>query len=307
MKKQGRILLIFSFFSLFSSCNLVLYNQKKQTKKLERNTIYEKTFGNGTDTLHYFEGGTGKTLLLIHGFGGDAQITWHESMLDLKDEYRIIVPDLLWFGKSHSTRKPNLAAQVKAITALLNNEGVNSYSVAGISYGGFVSLGLLYEHPNRIESICIIDSPGITYDTTLLDTLCKQEKVATVEDIFVVKNAAHVQRLFNLAFYKDKKIPEKLLKDIYSVYFSQHHFQLAQLLATLPEEQKKILNKPLPELKKATVIWGKHDDIFPVAEGRKLANYLNANFVIIPEAGHAPNVEQFETFQNVLREWLDTK
>lgn len=307
MKKQGLTVLLFSFVTLFSSCNLVLYNQKKLTKKLDRNAISEKTFGNGTDTLHYFEGGTGETLLLIHGFGGDAQITWHESMLDLKDEYRLIVPDLLWFGQSHSTRVPNLLAQVTAITALLNEEGVNSFSVAGISYGGFVSLGLLYAHPNRVESICIIDSPGITYDATLLDTLCKQENVAAVEDIFVVKNPAQAQRLFNLAFYKDKKVPKKLLNDIYSVYFSQHHTQLAQLLVTLPEEQKEYLSKPLPKLKKATVIWGKHDDVFPVSEGRKLADYLNANFVIIPEAGHAPNVEQFDTFQKVLREWLGAK
>lgn len=308
MTKRVSILIFGSIltglFLLANACNLPLQNQKRLTQKLSRNGISEKIYTNATDTIHYFEGGVGDTVLLIHGFGGDAQVTWFKTIQDLAKDHYIIAADLLWFGQSSSLRQPDLNAQVAALSQLLAEKKIERYHIAGISYGGFVSLGLFYNHPTQVKSICIVDSPGVTYDTNLLDTLCLQEGVRSVDEIFVVENPAQVQKLFNLALYKDHKIPKGTLENIYNLYFNQHHHELKKLLGTLILDKAYYMNLPRPQFPKSLVIWGEEDAVFPLSEGKKLAHFMDADFTVIPEAGHAVNIEQFATFQRVFRDFL---
>ena len=291
-------------FLFLNSCNLPLQHQKHLTRKFNRADISEKVFENGIDTIHYFEGGVGDTVLLIHGFGGDAQITWDKTILDLAKDFHVIAPDLLWFGESHSSRTPNLNAQVSALTALLDSRQISTYHLAGISYGGFVSLGLFYNQPERVESICIIDSPGITYDVRLLDTLCAAENVKSVDEIFVVKSPEQVLKLFNLGFYKDRKIPKSTLKKVYELYFNQHHAEQKELLSSLLGDQADFLNLKPIAFPKSLVIWGDKDDVFPLSEGKKLATFMGADFLEIPDAGHAANIEGYKLFEKFLRVFL---
>lgn len=296
--------MVLSLFLLANACNLPLQNQKRLTKKFSRNGVVEKTYTNVTDTIHYFEGGIGDTLVLIHGFGGDAQVTWFKTIQDLAKDYHIIAADLLWFGRSSSSRQPNLNAQVAALSQLLAEKKVNRYHIAGISYGGFVSLGLFYNNPAQVKSICIIDSPGVTYNLSLLDTLCLQEGVQSVDEIFVVENPAQVQKLFDLAFYKDRKIPKGVLENVYNLYFNLHHDELRTLLSTLVLDKAYFMDLSRPQFPKSLVIWGEEDAVFPLSEGRKLANFMDADFTVIPEAGHAVNIEQFASFQQIFRDFL---
>ena len=306
MEKALKHTLLFLFLGLLlPSCNLALHQQKKVNRQFEKQGIQEHFYCANGDTLHYYEGGTGKTVLLIHGFGGDAQTTWEETIKDLSKDYHVIAPDLLWFGQSNSTRSPNLAAQVAVISNLLNLKAVQSCSVVGISYGGFVTMGLFYAIPEKVDAMCIVDSPGITYDITLLDTLCKQENVTDVSDIFVVRSPNGVQKLFDLAFYKDRNIPKFILNDIYEAYFNQHHDKLIELLATLPNTQKEYLAQPKITFPKSLVIWGSNDAVFPKSEGKRLAEFMHADYQEIRNAGHGPNIEQHEIFEKVLRDFLN--
>lgn len=289
---------------IFSSCNLVEWNQKHLTKKYNRKGIVASTFQTDEHKVHYFEGGEGDTVLLIHGFGGDAQVTWNKTIQDLAKDHHVIAPDLLWFGKSQSSATPNLDAQVDAISRLLENRKVKKCSVIGISYGGFVTLGLVYKHRELFEKMVIVDSPGLTYDISLLDGLAKKQNEERFQDIFVTKTPEDVGELFHLAAYKGKKIPKGILKDAFELYFNQNHKEMDQLLTTLPAEQQKFQNADTSNLPKSVLIWGQYDEIFPPSEGKKFANYLGVEYKEVPNAGHAVNIENFKDFQRILREFL---
>ena len=104
--------------------------------------------------------------------------------------------------------------------------------------------------------------------------------------------------------YKDKNIPKGIKEDIYNLYFSQHHEKLQKLIETLPAEKEKLLAVKDISFPKSTVIWGEEDAVFPLSEGKKLAEFMGANLVQIPKAGHAPNIEQFKLFEKAFREFL---
>jgi pimeloyl-ACP methyl ester carboxylesterase len=290
---------------MFSSCNLAKWNQKHLTKKYKRKGIEERIFQNEEHTVHYFEGGQGETVLLIHGFGGDAQLTWNKSIQDLSKDYHVIAPDLLWFGQSVSNKEAELATQVDAMFDLLEDRKVKKCHVAGISYGGFVALGMVYQQKEMFEKMIIIDSPGITYDIKLLDDLAKKQNEERFQDIFVVKSPKDVKELFDLAEYKPPRIPKGVLNDFYDLYFDQHHPELDQLLTTLPAEQEKFKAAQMTDFPPSLVIWGQYDEVFPSAEGKKFANFLGADYLEVPNTGHAPNIEKFKIFQRYLREFLE--
>lgn len=290
-----------------SSCNLAVWNQNRMTKKMDRNEVHEAFYKNEEHAIHYFEGGAGETVLLIHGFGGDAQITWYKTMIDLSEDYHVIAPDLLWFGQSKSTAKPNLDAQVDAIMDLLKDRKVNKAAIAGISYGGFVTSGLVYKYPKFFTKVCMIDSPGVTYNVSLLDSLCAKQKVASVDEIFVVKNADQLKDLYDLAFLKKTHLPKGIMKDAYELYFDENHLELTALLHTLKKEQSKFLSATGFVFPPTTVFWGDNDVIFPISEGQKLAKFMNADFKLIEKSGHAPNIENYKDFQAKFRNFLETK
>ena len=297
-------LLIFILSISFLSCNVVQWNQNRLSKKFERKGIHEGYYETEDHHVHYWEGGEGDTVVLIHGFGADGQMTWNTSIQDLVKDHYVFVPDLLWFGESHSKKEANLTSQIDAMYALLDHKGISHFKLVGISYGGFVVLGMTYQRPESIEKLVIVDSPGMTYNIDLLDSLCVQEGVERVQDIFVVRDAPGVHKLLEVTSIKPKKVSDKILQSTYEVYFDQHHDELDALLETLPAEKDKF--GELPEnFPPSVVIWGRQDWVFPLGEGEKLAKYLGGEIKVVENAGHAINFDNFKSFEFYLREFLD--
>ncbi|NOQ75788.1 MAG: alpha/beta fold hydrolase [Crocinitomix sp.] len=288
----------------FFRFNLTKWSQKRGLKKFKRNGIFERVLDKNGNHIHYFEGGSGETVVLIHGFGGDAQVTWGKTILDLKKDFHVIALDLLWFGQSHSSSQPNLLSQIATLKLLLDEIGITEATLVGVSYGGFVSMAFSYHYPESVKKLVMVDSPGFTYNSALLNDICQAYKVQSIDEIFVPKNPAEVQRLFNLAFYKSRRIPKMILREIYNLYFAQHHKELTQLMTSLLTEQDTYLVNEFKNKPKSIVIWGEEDNVFPLAEGRVLSEYLNSSFVAMPQSGHAMNIESFQSFQKVLRTFL---
>lgn len=111
-------------------------------------------------SIHYEEFGSGKPVLCLHGFPQD-----HRTMIgcmepcfkDLKG-YRRIYIDLPGMGKS--TSKPwiknadiMLDILIKFIEKIIPEE---SFLLAGLSYGGYMTLGLLLQTNFNIDGVFLI-------------------------------------------------------------------------------------------------------------------------------------------------------
>jgi predicted alpha/beta-fold hydrolase len=90
--------------------------------------------------MYYEEYGTGKPLVLLHGFGGSAQ-NWHAFIAKLSERHRLIVVDLR--GHGHSTNPENKFTHREAasdVFLLLEKLGANRFSAMGVSSGGMTLL-----------------------------------------------------------------------------------------------------------------------------------------------------------------------
>jgi pimeloyl-ACP methyl ester carboxylesterase len=273
---------------------------------LRKNNILPYTYMDEDFTIHYHYGGQGPALLFIHGFALDGMMNWVDVVVPFSQHYTVIVPDLLWFGKSSSTRMPSLESQRKALEILLRDLNITQVNVVGQSYGGFVAVDLAMKNPGLIDKLVVANSPGTSFDENTLEPLLKKNSLSTISDLFVMKDGLDIKRLIHVASYKKPYFPEFLLKQLYKHFFSKHHEEWRILLDSLPEEKKRVENDSLEPLQKCNVLvlWGEHDELFIMSEGEKFARLIRANFAVIPGAGHAPQLDNMTEFIRVIRQFL---
>ncbi|MBP6432398.1 MAG: alpha/beta hydrolase [Ferruginibacter sp.] len=105
--------------------------------------------------------GTGKPLLLIHGFGEDGNI-WQNQIDYLKDKYQLIIPHLPGSGNSDLIEDMSMEGMADCIKELLVHVvpelHQNAVGVLGHSMGGYITLALIDKYPTLFNSFGLIHS-----------------------------------------------------------------------------------------------------------------------------------------------------
>ncbi|QLE83979.1 alpha/beta hydrolase [Shewanella sp. Scap07] len=293
---------------LLSACSAVSYQQQREVNQLV-DAGYSQTRITLEDggTLSYWQVGQGEakpTLLLVHGFGGDAQSSWQQVMLNLAHDYHIIAPDLAWFGQSYSHGEANLATQTQLMQELLDHLALTSVNLVGISYGGFVSFDLMVKDA-RVEKAVILASPAYLFSDAELAKLSQRFAVESPEAIFVPQNKAEMRHLLAGTFDNFPWYPGFIDEQIYQRYFAQWQPQKRSLIQTLPQHRDQIANDvELSQLPETLLIWGENDKVFPLSAGLALADTIKAPIVVIPDAPHGISNEYPEIVTRAIKEFI---
>jgi len=193
---------------LISACNVVRLGERQLNRKLERRGLRSESVKLGDANVHYWEGGEGRPVVLLHGFGASAVWQWHEQAGPLARDHRVIVPDLLWFGDSWSTRRDfSIDHQIETVIALLDHLGIEQADLVGISYGGIVAHELAALHPDRVRRLAILDSPGRAYTAEDHSAMLERFAVADVGDLLVPDAPEDIPVLLELGYHKPPKTP----------------------------------------------------------------------------------------------------
>jgi pimeloyl-ACP methyl ester carboxylesterase len=133
--------------------------------------------------IHFKVEGKGEPLLMLHGAFGSCE-NWFDFgyTKKLSDDYQLILIDLRGYGNSDKPHDPNsysVNVFVQDIVAVLDALGVGSCHAAGISFGGWIVYRLWREHPERIQSLILLDGvPGPDDSRSMLDFLNNLEEHA---------------------------------------------------------------------------------------------------------------------------------
>ncbi|MEX1190569.1 MAG: alpha/beta hydrolase [Brumimicrobium sp.] len=298
-------LTLIAILLLFNSCNKTVkkFDNRLANKYINRGFSSNKIEKNG-HSIFYWDNKkeNSPVVVFIHGFGGDGKISWEKQAKDFNDDYRVIVPDLLWFGNSTSTKTPSLSMQIDAISTLLKELSVQNANLVGISYGGFISLGFAYKYPNRLNSVTIVDSPGSVITDEEIDSFCKSVGADNTVDAFVPENADEVKRLLNFSFHKPPKLPSFIREQTIGIYLSKYPKQQSLLLKDLPQNRDSLTGEyDVPTL----ILWGKEDKVFSIQNAKDLSSNLGAELTIFENAGHALPEEQHKAFNKRLKTFLN--
>lgn len=103
--------------------------------------------------------GTGPGLLLAHGGGGGIQANYGPIMDGLAERYTVIGPDYPGTGGTPRATEPlTLDGLADALVEAADEEGVETFAIAGYSMGGPVAIRAAVRHPGRVTALVLTAS-----------------------------------------------------------------------------------------------------------------------------------------------------
>lgn len=241
-------------------------------------------------TWPYLEGGSGETVLLVHGFGMDRDF-WGELLPALTKKYRVIAPDLPGFGDS--TKIPGagygIPAQAKRLNAFTEMLGLEQFHLVGFSMGGGIAGYYAGEHPERVKSLVLISALGA--DTPVeseTEKLVKQGKKP-----LIFRDGEGFDVMVSMAYLHPPKIPGPIRKYLAAIGAENYGLH-ERIFDDLSMEGVGVLKTWLPKISaKTLILWGAKDAIVDVScAGEFKKGIRDSRAVIIPEAGHMVYLEK---------------
>ena len=247
----------------------------EQTRRaLEAAGLRPGTIEGPRGALRYYEGGKGKTVVLVHGSGSHAG-DWHGVAPALARRYRVLVLDLPGHGESGPAEGALPVSDLAgSLGALLDARSADEpATVVGSSLGGWVSLYYAWQHPERVERVIGISSSGIY--APLQVPLAPTDREQARRLVAAIRGP-------HLATPSDEELDE-VVKRVAAG-------PVARLVAGLKAEdflEAKAAGIKVP----VELIWGEEDGVLPLAYGQRLASLLpQARLHPLPRCGHMPQV-----------------
>jgi len=176
-----------------------------------------------------------------------------------------------------------------------------TFSLVGLSMGGYVAQEIIRKAPGRVERIGLLDtsaSPDSPEQKETRKAFLKQLEVGDFRGV--------TTRLLPLLIHKDKFDDEVLVDTIKAsaanvgqdAYVRQQHAIMAR-----PDARKNLENIACPTL----VLCGAQDALTPVALHEEMAEKIpKASLVVIEDCGHLTPLERPRAVSAVMRYWLNT-
>ena len=130
----------------------------------------------------YSISGKGKVVVLIHGFCEDSRM-WDEFHSEI-DGYKTVRIDLPGFGKSEFIEDLSIELMAECVYNLMNQLGINHYSIIGHSMGGYIGLAFAEKYPNLLDSLVLFHSHPFEDD--------EEKKAIRKRSISFIEDNGHV-------------------------------------------------------------------------------------------------------------------
>jgi pimeloyl-ACP methyl ester carboxylesterase len=233
--------------------------------------------GNPHVRIHYYSGGSGSPVVLIHGLGSRAE-DWANLMPQLvRDHHRVYALDLPGYGRSDwpANASYSIAEEAAAVEAFLDNRRLASADLAGWSMGGWIAMRVALDQPQRIRRLVLFDSAGtrftLDWDIALFEP-DTPAKLAALDDLLMPGPAPH--------------IPTFIQRDIFR--WVHRHGWVVKRNTDSMLTGADLLDGKLGALQMPTlIVWGKQDHLIPVSAGDAIHHAIpQSEFVVLNGCGH---------------------
>lgn len=236
--------------------------------------------------------GSGFPWVFLHGFPLTRRLWVPQRM---SGEGKRVFVDLRGFGDSPAAPTATMEEMARDVLSAMGALGHETFGVVGHSMGGYVAFGVHRQAPDRVAALALVDTQARP-DTAeaaaqRLDLAAKLERdgIQAAEDAFLAKMLAPLNR----------DGPRR--EQVRHVIRGNKPPGLAAALrgmAVRPDARPRLASIRCPTL----VVVGQHDELTPVDRAKEMAEGIpDARLVVIPGAGHVPNLENAPAFADAFR------
>lgn len=232
--------------------------------------------------------GPGVPLLLTHGFGATGGM-WNPNIDAFSVDRTVIAWDQRGHGNSDAPDdmdRYSEAISVADMAAILDAAGADRAVLGGMSLGGYLSLAFHLVHPRRVAALVLVDTgPGY-----------RNNEARDKWNAWVERRAQELERGQTRA--------ESSAELAQAVHENPEGLPRAARGVMAQKDARVITSLDsigVPTL----VIVGAQDTDFLAGADYMHRRIANSRKVVIDDAGHAANMDQPETFNTAVRDFLE--
>lgn len=270
----------------------------------------------GRIVQYYTAGSSGSPVVLLHGGGTDsATLSWRLLLPALGRHHRVFAPDWPGYGGSQKFRAQySFELMVAWLGDVLDQWGLESASLVGISMGGGGALAFTLANPSRVESLVLVDSYGIQRRTAYhrLGYWMVRSTWLLEWTWSLVRRSRRMARWSLGSIFADpKNISEELVDEVFAAVQNpagQRAFYEFQRAEMLPDRVATCFMDRLGELRlPVMIVHGRQDSLVPLADAEAAARRIEgARLEVIDGAGHWPMREKPDYFNRLVIDFLST-
>lgn len=231
--------------------------------------------------------GSGAPILLLHGIGGNHTV-WNDVIPGLSKEFLVMAPDLRGHGRSPVPAGSTLtfAEMMGDVVRLMDDRGLASAHVVGLSGGALLALRMTLDRPDRVRSLTMVS--GATYTDAHTRSIAERWSETYLKegpDRFAL-------RLLKDLYYPDWIEANLDFADAVREQVKHQDFgpavKWAKSMAAF-DERKRIASVVRPTL----IVQAMNDAVIDASHGRILRQSIpGAQIRILTETGHLIPVER---------------
>jgi len=254
--------------------------------------------------LYYEEHGQGtETLLFAHGLLWSSRM-FADQITFFKDRYRVIAYDHRGQGQSSVAEGGyDMDTLTRDAVALLDALKIDRCHFAGLSMGGFVGLRLASRHPDRVQSLTLIDTSAQAEPEENIPRYRMLNRIVKMLGVWAVKRPV-MKIMFGPSFLQDPN--RRSLRKYWEQQLTRNSRSITRAVEGVIEREavppEALANIQCPTL----VLVGEEDVATVPAKSEYLTEHIpNAQLRIIPRAGHTSSVEEPEAVCEAMAAFLD--
>lgn len=257
-------------------------------------------------TYHVERQGSGRAVLLLHGFTGSAG-TWTPHLGALEG-FTALSIDFLGHARSdapHDVRRYGMEACIRDVMSLLDRLGIQRFAVAGYSMGGRVAMRVALKARERTWALILESaSPGIEGAAARQDRV--RQDAVLAQRISNQGVAAFVDYWQSIPLFSSQsRLPQAIRQALRAQRLQHSRRGLANSLLGLGAGMQEpvlhcLAGLQIPVLLLAGQLDGKYSGL-----AERMAGVLPCNrLCIIPGTGHAVHLEQPAAFNEAVTGFL---
>lgn len=226
--------------------------------------------------IHYLVGGAGRPIVLVHGLGSRAS-DWVGLIGPLvRSGRRVYAIDLLGYGGSErpASAHYSIAEEARVVEGFLQAQNLRQADLAGWSMGGWISMVVATDMPQRVSRLVLLDSAGLRFQPSFDPIL------------FTPSDISQLRQLERLLSPSAPLMPAFLAR-AFLVRAQPEAWVIRRSVDAMLTGQNLLDNKLDKLTMPLLIVWGKEDHLTPLSMAYTIhAGVPNSHLEIFDGCGH---------------------
>jgi pimeloyl-ACP methyl ester carboxylesterase len=251
--------------------------------------------------------GNGMPVVLIHGFMGMAY-DWRFNIQELGKHFSVYALDLPGFGYSDKPLNFDYTSNGYAefIASFLNAYRIERAVLIGNSMGGQIALMFCSKYADRVAGLVLVDSGGYPHSVEFLPfKLLKAPVIGEISMALI--NRTIIKIMLRKGIYFDGSFAtDEVINNYHGVYGTVNARKMPPKVMRKIMKDEAHIASHLDNIKcPALIIWGAEDRVIsPLRAEMFHKDIRNASVLMMPQAGHMPQIEKSKAVNKALIEFL---